>query len=66
VQSGVLVFGPRPSYSFKLNNLNVWHAFSISKKSIIVQDFNFETPNTKISLILKALELENKSLCGCK
>jgi large subunit ribosomal protein L4 len=33
---------------------------------IVLEDFNFETPNTKNFInVLKALELENKSLCLC-
>ncbi len=60
---------PRPrSYSFKLNKnlkrLARKSAFSIKAKEsniIVLEDFNFETPNTKNFInVLKALELENK------
>ena len=62
-------FGPRPrSYSFKLNKnlkrLARKSAFSIKAKEsniIVVEDFNFETPNTKNFIaVLKALGIENK------
>jgi large subunit ribosomal protein L4 len=68
-KGGGTVFGPRPrSYSFKLNKnlkrLARKSAFSIKAKEsnlIVVEDFNFETPNTKNFIsILKALGLENK------
>jgi large subunit ribosomal protein L4 len=68
-KGGGTVFGPRPrSYSFKLNKnlkrLARKSAFSIKAKEsnlIVLEDFNFETPNTKNFLsILKALELDNK------
>jgi len=68
-KGGGTVFGPRPrSYSFKLNKslkrLARKSAFSIKAKEaniIVVEDFNFETPNTKNFInVLKALELENK------
>ena len=68
-KGGGTVFGPRPrSYSFKLNKslkrLARKSAFSIKAKEaniIVLEDFNFETPNTKKSInVLKALELENK------
>jgi len=68
-KGGGTVFGPRPrSYSFKLNKnlkrLARKSAFSIKAKEsniIIVEDFNFETPNTKNFInVLKALGLENK------
>ena len=68
-KGGGTVFGPRPrSYSFKLNKslkrLARKSAFSIKAKEsniIILEDFNFETPNTKNFInVLKALELENK------
>jgi large subunit ribosomal protein L4 len=68
-KGGGTVFGPRPrSYSFKLNKnlkrLARKSAFSLKAKEsnlIIVEDFEFDTPNTKkfISL-LSALGLENK------
>jgi large subunit ribosomal protein L4 len=47
-------------------NLNVWQEnlfLNQSKESniIVLEDFNFETPNTKNFInVLKALELENK------
>jgi len=68
-KGGGTVFGPRPrSYSFKLNKslkrLARRSAFSIKAKEaniIVLEDFNFETPNTKNFInVLKALELENK------
>lgn len=68
-KGGGTVFGPRPrSYSFKLNKslkrLARKSAFSIKAKEaniIVIEDFNFETPNTKNFInVLKALGLENK------
>lgn len=68
-KGGGTVFGPRPrSYSFKLNKslkrLARKSAFSIKAKEanvIVLEDFNFETPNTKNFInILKSLGLENK------
>ena len=68
-KGGGTVFGPRPrSYSFKLNKslkrLARKSAFSIKAKEsniIVLEDFNFETPNTKNFInVLKALELEKK------
>ena len=68
-KGGGTVFGPRPrSYAFKLNKnlkrLARKSAFSIKAKEsnlIVVEDFNFETPNTKNFInVLKALGLENK------
>ena len=68
-KGGGTVFGPRPrSYSFKLNKslkrLARKSAFSIKAKEsniIVVEDFSFETPNTKNFLnVLKDLGLENK------
>jgi large subunit ribosomal protein L4 len=68
-KGGGTVFGPRPrSYSFKLNKglkrLARKSAFSIKAKEsniIVVEDFSFETPNTKNFInVLKALGLENK------
>lgn len=68
-KGGGTVFGPRPrSYSFKLNKslkrLARKSAFSIKAKEsniIVLEDFNFETPNTKNFLnVLKDLGLENK------
>jgi len=68
-KGGGTVFGPRPrSYSFKLNKavkrLARKSAFSIKAKEsniIVVEDFTFETPNTKNYItVLKALGLENK------
>jgi large subunit ribosomal protein L4 len=68
-KGGGTVFGPRPrSYSFKLNKslkrLARKSAFSLKAKEsnlIVVEDFTFETPNTKNFIeVLKALGLENK------
>ena len=68
-KGGGTVFGPRPrSYSFKLNKslkrLARKSAFSIKAKEsniLVVEDFNFETPNTKNFInVLKALGIENK------
>jgi large subunit ribosomal protein L4 len=68
-KGGGTIFGPRPrSYSFKLNKnlkrLARKSAFSIKAKEsniIVVEDFNFETPNTKNFIaVLKALGIENK------
>jgi large subunit ribosomal protein L4 len=68
-KGGGTVFGPRPrSYSFKLNKglkrLARKSAFSLKAKEsnlIVVEDFNFETPNTKKFIsFLSALGLENK------
>ncbi|MBL0012952.1 MAG: 50S ribosomal protein L4 [Flavobacterium sp.] len=68
-KGGGTVFGPRPrSYSFKLNKslkrLARKSAFSIKAKEsnlVVVEDFDFETPNTKNFIaVLKALGLENK------
>ena len=68
-KGGGTVFGPRPrSYSFKLNKnlkrLARKSAFSMKAKDsniIVLEDFNFETPNTKNFInVLKALELGNK------
>ncbi|MCZ8197372.1 MAG: 50S ribosomal protein L4 [Flavobacterium sp.] len=68
-KGGGTVFGPRPrSYSFKLNKnlkrLARRSALSLKAKDsnlIVVEDFNFETPNTKSFIsVLKALGLENK------
>ncbi|MBW3517636.1 MULTISPECIES: 50S ribosomal protein L4 [unclassified Flavobacterium] len=68
-KGGGTIFGPRPrSYSFKLNKnlkrLARKSAFSIKAKEsnlIIVEDFNFETPQTKNFInVLNALGLENK------
>ena len=68
-KGGGTVFGPRPrSCSFKLNKtvkrLARKSAFSIKAKEsnlVVVEDFNFETPNTKNFInVLKALGLENK------
>ncbi|WP_333599782.1 50S ribosomal protein L4 [Flavobacterium sp.] len=68
-KGGGTVFGPRPrSYSFKLNKtvkrLARKSAFSLKVKEsnlVVVEDFNFETPNTKSFInVLKALGLENK------
>jgi large subunit ribosomal protein L4 len=68
-KGGGTVFGPRPrSYSMKLNKslkrLARKSAFSLKVKEsnlVVVEDFNFETPNTKNFInVLKALGLENK------
>jgi large subunit ribosomal protein L4 len=68
-KGGGTVFGPRPrSYSFKLNKslkrLARKSAFSIKAKEaniIVLENFNFETPNTKNFIsVLKALGLDNK------
>lgn len=68
-KGGGTVFGPRPrSYSFKLNKnlkrLAKKSALTLKAKDsnlVVVEDFNFETPNTKQFItILKALGLENK------
>jgi len=68
-KGGGTVFGPRPrSYSFKLNKglkrLARKSVFSIKAKEsniVVLEDFNFETPNTKNFInVLKALGLENK------
>jgi large subunit ribosomal protein L4 len=68
-KGGGTVFGPRPrSYSFKLNKslkrLARKSAFSLKAKEsnlIVLEDFNFETPNTKNFInVLKDLGLENK------
>ena len=68
-KGGGTIFGPRPrSYSFKLNKalkrLARKSAFSLKAKElnlIVVEDFNFETPNTKKFItVLNALGLENK------
>jgi large subunit ribosomal protein L4 len=68
-KGGGTIFGPRPrSYSFKLNKnlkrLARKSAFAIKAKEsnlIVLEDFNFETPNTKNFInVLKALGLENK------
>lgn len=68
-KGGGTVFGPRPrSYSFKLNKtlkrLARKSALSLKVKEsnlVVVEDFNFETPNTKNFInVLKALGLENK------
>jgi large subunit ribosomal protein L4 len=54
-KGGGTVFGPRPrSYSFKLIKAQ-------ESNIVVVEDFNFETPNTKNFInVLKALGLENK------
>lgn len=68
-KGGGTIFGPRPrSYSFKLNKnlkrLARKSALTLKAKDsnlIVVEDFNFEAPNTKQFItILKALGLENK------
>ena len=68
-KGGGTVFGPRPrNYSFKLNKslkrLARKSAFTIKAQEqnlVVVEDFNFDTPNTKNFVnVLKALGLENK------
>jgi len=68
-KGGGTVFGPRPrSYSFKLNKglkrLARKSVLSLKAKEanlVVVEDFTFETPNTKNFLaVLSALGLENK------
>jgi large subunit ribosomal protein L4 len=68
-KGGGTVFGPRPrSYSFKLNKslkrLARKSALAIKAQEsnlIVLEDFNFETPNTKNFInVLKDLGLENK------
>ena len=68
-KGGGTVFGPRPrSYSFKLNKnlkrLARKSAFSLKAQEsniIIVEDFTFDTPNTKKFInVLSSLGLENK------
>jgi large subunit ribosomal protein L4 len=68
-KGGGTVFGPRPrSYSFKLNKnlkrLARKSALAMKAKEsnlIVVENFEFETPNTKNFInVLKALGLENK------
>ena len=68
-KGGGTVFGPRPrSYSFKLNKnlkrLARKSAFSLKAQEsniIVVEDFTFETPNTKKFInVLSSLGLENK------
>lgn len=68
-KGGGTVFGPRPrSYSFKLNKTlkklarkSVFSQKVSDSDLIVVEDFNFDTPNTKKFItILKALGLENK------
>ena len=68
-KGGGTVFGPRPrSYSFKLNKglkrLARKSALAIKAQEsnlVVVEDFNFETPNTKNFInVLKALGLESK------
>jgi large subunit ribosomal protein L4 len=68
-KGGGTVFGPRPrSYSFKLNKnlkrLARKSALAMKAKDsnlIVVENFEFETPNTKNFInVLKALGLENK------
>jgi large subunit ribosomal protein L4 len=68
-KGGGTIFGPRPrNYSFKLNKalkrLARKSALSMKAKEsniVVLEDFNFETPNTKNFInVLKALGLENK------
>ena len=69
-KGGGTVFGPRPrSYSFKLNKtlkrLARKSAFSIKAQEsnlLVVEDFNFETPNTKNFInVLKASSVVTNS-----
>lgn len=68
-KGGGTVFGPRPrSYSFKLNKglKRLARKSALAMKAqdsnlVILEDFNFETPNTKNFInVLKALGLDNK------
>ena len=68
-KGGGRMFGPRPrNYGFKLNKnlkrLARKSALSIKANNesiLVLEDFNFETPNTKNFInILKALEVDNK------
>lgn len=68
-KGGGTIFGPRPrSYSFKLNKAlkRLARKSALSQKAleanlVVLEDFNFETPNTKNFItVLKALGLENK------
>ena len=68
-KGGGTIFGPRPrSYSFKLNkNLkrlarkSVLSAKATEGNVIVLENFDFDTPNTKNFInVLKALGLENK------
>ena len=68
-KGGGTVFGPRPrSYSFKLNKSlkklarkSALSAKLLNNELIVIEDFNFETPNTKqFNQVLKALNIENK------
>ncbi|SDX11509.1 LSU ribosomal protein L4P [Lutibacter oricola] len=68
-RGGGRIFGPRPQdHSFKLNKnlkkLARKSAFSIQAKDqniVVVEDFNFEKPNTKqFKQVLAALGVENK------
>jgi len=68
-KGGGTIFGPRPrSYSFKLNkNLkrlarkSVLSAKVQDNSLVVLEDFNFDTPNTKNFInVLKALGLDNK------
>ena len=68
-KGGGTVFGPRPrSYSFKLNKTvkRLARKSALAMKAnesnlVVIEDFNFETPNTKNFInVLKALGLENK------
>ncbi len=68
-KGGGTIFGPRPrSYSFKLNKSlkklarkSVLAAKLSSNDLVVIEDFNFEAPNTKQFIqILKALNVDNK------
>ena len=74
IKSGVFrgggrMFGPRPkNYSFKLNKglKRLARKSALTMKAndeaiVVLEDFNFETPNTKnFTNVLKALGVENK------
>lgn len=68
-KGGGTIFGPRPrSYSFKLNKSlkrlarkSVLSQKAIDSNLIVLEDFNFDVPNTKNFInVLKALGLESK------
>jgi large subunit ribosomal protein L4 len=66
---GGRIFGPRPrSYSFKLNKSlkrlarkSVFSQKAKDSELVVLEDFNFDTPNTKQFIqVLKSLGLDNK------
>lgn len=68
-KGGGTIFGPRPrNYSFKLNKSlkrlarkSVLSAKMKSNDLLVVEDFNFDKPNTKNFIeILRAFDIENK------